>query len=283
MKKIFKSIGKALTYLLVYFGVYGLISGVLVAVLSFSLITEEKQTGRELDYNSFSIQLEEKLSDYLILGTLISGVLTLVIISIVFSIRKKNVLEELNLFKFKTVGVIPIALLGAGFNVFISILFSLIPFPEAWLSSYVDNSSNVTQGGIVSLLTAVIVAPVVEEVIFRGLVYTRLKNGFSLVLSAVISSVVFGVMHSTIIWAMYTFVLGLILIWVFEKFQSLFACIILHTAFNAMGMVLSLLPELPDVFGWIFLIMGFLLILISCLWINNITKNKNNTNRIEKI
>lgn len=281
MKNIFKSVGKALIYFIIYFGVQGIVSCILVAVLSFSLTTEEMKKGNEIDYNSFSIMLTEKLSDYLMLGTLISGILALAIICISFLIRKKNLLRELNLFKFKSMGIIPIILLGVGLNVFISILFSLIPFPESWVNSYMDSSANIMQGNyIVSLLATVIVAPIVEEVVFRGLIYTRLKNGIPLILSAVISSIVFGLIHGTVIWVIYTFIFGLILIWIFEKFQSLLACIILHTAFNAIGMGLSLLPELPDVFGWIFLITGFLLILISCLWINNITKNENDTNKI---
>lgn len=268
MKNTFKSIGKALIYFLVYFGVQGIGSGILVAVLSFSLAAEE------MDYNSFSIQLTEKLSDYLMLGTLISGVLALVIISISFFIRKRNIREELNLFKFKVEGIIPLILLGIGLNVFISILFSVIPFPEDWINSYTNSSANIMQGDyVISLLSVVIVAPIVEEVIFRGLIYTRLKNGIPLILSAIIASVVFGIIHGTIIWAMYTFLFSLILIWVFEKFQSLFANIILHMAFNAMGMVLNILPDLPDIFGWIFLIIGFLLILISFVWVNKTTKN----------
>lgn len=281
MKNTFKSIGKALVYLLVYFGAQGIVSGVIAAVISFSLILEEKQRGSELDYNAFSTLLTEKMSNYLILGTLISGVLALVIIIISFLIRKKDVLKELNLSKLKSAGIIPLVLLGVGLNVFISILFSLIPFPETWVSSYTNSFTNIMQGNyIVSLLSVVIVAPVVEEVIFRGLIYTRLKNGVPLILSAVITSVVFGMIHGTIIWAIYTFLFSLILIWVFEKFKSLLANIILHMAFNAIGMGLSLLPELPDVFGWIFLITGFLLILISCLWINNITKDEKNINKI---
>lgn len=274
MKNIFKSIGKALIYFLVYFGVQGISSGILVAVLSFSLTAEEMKKGNEMDYNSFSIQLTEKLSDYLMLGTLISGVLALAIISISFFIRKRNIREELNLFKFKGEGIIPLILLGIGLNVFISILFSVIPFPEDWINSYTNSSANITQGDyVISLLSVVIVAPIVEEVIFRGLIYTRLKNGIPLILSAVIASVVFGIIHGTIIWAIYTFLLSLILIWVFERFHSLLANIILHMAFNVMGMVLNILPDLSDIFGWIFLITGFLLILISFVWINKTTKN----------
>lgn len=274
MKNIFKSIGKALIYFLVYFGVQGISSGILVVVLSFSLTAEEMKKGNEMDYNSFSIQLTEKLSDYLMLGTLISGVLALAIISISFFIRKRNIREELNLFKFKGEGIIPLILLGIGLNVFISILFSVIPFPEDWINSYTNSSANITQGDyVISLLSVVIVAPIVEEVIFRGLIYTRLKNGIPLILSAVIASVVFGIIHGTIIWAIYTFLLSLILIWVFERFHSLLANIILHMAFNVMGMVLNILPDLSDIFGWIFLITGFLLILISFVWINKTTKN----------
>ena len=65
-------------------------------------------------------------------------------------------------------------------------------------------------------ISVVIMAPLVEELTFRGFMYTRLKQGMPKWIAIIVTSLIFGCVHGTIIWAMYTFVFSLALIFVFE-------------------------------------------------------------------
>lgn len=68
--------------------------------------------------------------------------------------------------------------------------------------------------------------------------------------AAILSSLLFGAVHGTVIWFCYTFVFALLLVWFYEKFQSLAANILFHMSFNLTGQVFSGITEISDVAMW---------------------------------
>ncbi|MEX0776818.1 MAG: CPBP family intramembrane glutamic endopeptidase [Phycisphaeraceae bacterium] len=104
--------------------------------------------------------------------------------------------------------------------------------------------------GTVALLcvSAIVVAPLLEEVIFRGLVQTSLLSVMGRWPVVGVSAVFFAVMHlpAVGVWQAMPplLVLGLILGWLYEKTGSLWPGIALHAAFNAanVAMLLLLVP-----------------------------------------
>lgn len=77
-----------------------------------------------------------------------------------------------------------------------------------------------------------IVSPVAEEIVFRGIVYNRLRRQYSLWIAIIGSALIFGVYHGNVVQALYAFVLGLLIAVLYEKFGSFMAPIILHGAAN---------------------------------------------------
>ena len=67
------------------------------------------------------------------------------------------------------------------------------------------------------------VMPIVEEYIFRGLMYNRMKDYMSANMAMIISSVIFGLYHGNLIQGVYGFVMGLLMIFVYEKYQTMLA------------------------------------------------------------
>lgn len=250
MKKGLKAIGKAAVYFAVYFLTQVLVSVVYSVSLSTKMTMEMMATGEELDVMAMTEALTAQLMEQVMTMTLIAGVITLLIFWIVFLIRKKKFTKEVCIRKIPVNGILPIAILAAGFNVITSVIITYFPWPQAWMDSYAANSSAI-DGSLASWILAVFMAPVLEEIVFRGLMYTRLKKGLPVIAAAIVTSLAFGIAHGTIIWAIYTFVFSMVLIWVFEKFQSLTACIVLHMAYNLAGMALSLIPEDASVVVWV--------------------------------
>ena len=242
MKKGLKALGKATVYFGVYFLVQIIVSAVCSIVLSTKLTMEMMATGEELDMVLLETQLMDAIMGEAMTMTLLSGIIVLLLFWLVFLIRKKKFFKEVCIRPIPVEGILPVALLAACFNLITSVVISYIPWPESWMESYMANSS-VIDNSIMSWITAVVMAPVLEEIVFRGLMYTRLKKGLPIMAAAVITSLIFGTVHGTVIWAIYTFIFSLVLIWVFERFQSLAACIILHMAYNLSGMAMSLIPE----------------------------------------
>ena len=242
MKNGFKALGKAVAYFAVYLLVQVLVSMVFSTVISARMTMEMMASGEELDVMAMTDALMAEVMSKAMEMTFVAGLVTLLIFWIVFLIRKKKFTKEVCIRKIPVTGILPIAIMAAAFNVITTVIISFMPWPQEWMDSYVQNSSAI-DGSFMAWLTAVLMAPILEEIVFRGLMYTRLKKGLPVVVAAILTSLAFGIAHGTVIWAIYTFIFSMILIWVFEKFQSLTACIVLHMAYNLSGMALSLIPE----------------------------------------
>lgn len=271
MKGALKSIGKASLYFGVYLMVQFIVSFVMTSVVSARMAMETIALGQELDNQALYQQVYARIMELSTLMVLISGIVTLVIYWIVFLIRKKKFRKEVVIEKIDTRGILPIILLGMALNIVIALVLDLIPFPQSWIDSYTMNSGSLGEGNvIVNWISVVFMAPVLEEIVFRGLIYTRLKKGMPTLVAAVLSALLFGAMHGTIIWFLYAFVLGLILVWCFERFHSLTANILLHGVFNLMGQVLSIMPDTSDIVMWIMGIIALAVMVGAIVWMKKL-------------
>lgn len=93
-------------------------------------------------------------------------------------------------------------------------------------------------------LLVVVVGPFFEELIFRGWLYAglavRLGDGWA----AVISAALFALIHGDLPALLPLFVLGLIFAWIYRKSGSLWACVLLHSMWNAttFSLLISVMP-----------------------------------------
>lgn len=77
-----------------------------------------------------------------------------------------------------------------------------------------------------------VLAPIAEELIFRGLIYRYLRKRFGVLAAISVSSLVFAVVHFNFDSAIYYFIIGVVLSVVFERTKNLYASICLHALFN---------------------------------------------------
>jgi membrane protease YdiL (CAAX protease family) len=96
------------------------------------------------------------------------------------------------------------------------------------------------------LLSAVLLAPLFEELIFRGVIQTPMvQHSFLrryrwIVILA--SATLFTAVHGTIIWQVVPglFLLGITLAWLYERTGSLMPCFVVHLLFNLVNVILAL-------------------------------------------
>lgn len=86
---------------------------------------------------------------------------------------------------------------------------------------------------IYSIFLAVVVGPLFEEIFFRGFCYTILKNKIGVKWAMVITSAFFALIHENTFAFWPIFILGMILVYVYEKRGSLLAPMALHITHNA--------------------------------------------------
>ena len=84
------------------------------------------------------------------------------------------------------------------------------------------------------------IAPIAEELFFRGFLFSGLRNRLSLWPAAVIAGLVFGAIHAVtgITTVIPLAALGIALCWLYEKTGSLWPCVIAHTFNNGLALLL---------------------------------------------
>ena len=276
MKNFWVNVGKAAAYFGAYFCGQVVVSFIVSFVLSMIISTKMVMESGTLDMDAYTENVTNALSGAMSYILIFSGILTILAFFVVAKIRKKKFLQTAQLNKFKGATVAPIIIGGITFNFTISFLMNLVPFPESWIESYQSSSSEVLGGaGIVLWISAVIMAPLVEELTFRCFMYTRLKQAMPTWIAVIITSIVFGLVHGTIIWAIYTFVFSVVLIFIFERTKSLWASILFHMSFNFVGAFMSTWPELAEkLYGTWFMIGYIALFLGAAVLFILVSRNK---------
>lgn len=103
-------------------------------------------------------------------------------------------------------------------------------YPREWLARVNSSTFLLT----VSFLSIVIIVPFIEELFYRGVMYSAFKNKMNSVLAMLSSSLIWALFHNSQIGLMFgSFIFGIILSIIFEKTRSIIPCIIIHSINNA--------------------------------------------------
>ncbi len=134
----------------------------------------------------------------------------------------------------------------AGISLNFSTTYIMSFLPKSLLESYSETSSGLSEGSLLwYILAAVIMAPILEELIFRSMMISRLSSATGNTLAVILSSAVFGAVHGHIVWSTYAFLLGLLLGFVFVRTRSVTVSIAMHLGFNLVSLI-SRIDTFPE-------------------------------------
>ena len=111
-----------------------------------------------------------------------------------------------------------------------------IPFQEEEAVVLVTGAKAFWMKAYLAFFT-VVMAPVAEEFIFRGVLYTFIKQMGYPKLALFGVSAAFALIHGSAPLALSLFVLALVLTWLYEKTDNLLASIMTHSLFNFVGLL----------------------------------------------
>lgn len=99
--------------------------------------------------------------------------------------------------------------------------------------SYALASQYLYQGNwLLELVGLGILVPLEEELVFRGLIYKRMRETTSPMMSMVMISVIFAAFHGNLPQAVFAFIQGMLMCYLYEKYHSFLAPFIFHAASN---------------------------------------------------
>lgn len=185
------------------------------------------------------------------------------------SVSFKMSIENKRIIPFVIVGTIAL-LFGI-----IAPIGDLIPMPENIKRAFIDFGS---QTGFFTFLLMVIAAPILEELIFRGIILDGLLGKYSPAKSILVSSLLFGLVHLNP-WQFVTgFIIGIFSGWVYYRSKSLSLSIIIHASANLSGFLMryfididlsmndSLVAMYGGLFNLIIAIVGSTIIISGCIY-----------------
>lgn len=278
MKKFFIGLLKGIGYFGIYFGMQLLVTTVYAIVgvvpVAMKYYTSEENVFAPDVFNRYMEEVLQVVMEAALPSVIISALLTIGVLWLIFVCRKKKFTQEISLRKMNPAAIAPLVLMGLSLNVVTGLVLSLVP--EEWMSAYEESSSMVTSGNpVVMVLATVIMAPIIEEIIFRGLAYTRMKKGMPTAVAVILSSALFGVAHGQWIWMLYAFAFGLMLVWVFEHTKSLLANVLLHLSYNGCAMLQLLIPENAPETVWMAINIGSVVVAaLSIFWFAKLPKGE---------
>lgn len=96
-----------------------------------------------------------------------------------------------------------------------------------------------------TVFLASVVAPFVEEFLFRGLIHRWISERTGMWIAIPASAAIFAALHGIPLLIPPLFVVGCLLAWVYEKSRSIWPCIVLHGVYNGL-MTVSLYVALAS-------------------------------------
>lgn len=91
-----------------------------------------------------------------------------------------------------------------------------------------------------------IVSPLAEEVVFRGIIYHRMKKYYPVMAAVFLSALLFGLYHGNLVQGIYGFLMGSLIAYCYEKYHQFFYAFLFHAAANA---VVYTVTSWPDLYG----------------------------------
>ena len=236
MKKFFYTFGICLYPILIYTAIQSSLGMFLAVVFGFF------EGAR--DFNAIMDVLKENA----LVITAICAVVTSVVLSLFFHIDIKNG-RIVKRGQIKAMDFIMAIVGGAGVSIALNIVIALTNMAGKD-TAFVEVSDSITSNPlIVTIICAGILIPIVEEILFRGLIFNRIKCQYNFLAGLLISSLLFGIYHGNIVQGIYATLLGIFLGFAYHKTKSILIPIFIHMGGNTFVSIYGKLGENEENIG----------------------------------
>jgi membrane protease YdiL (CAAX protease family) len=240
--KIVKGIFSVLLFPLIYLLGQVVVSAIYGAVVSIGATIKNQGaiTSGEASLAEFSESLAEGMN------FMIPLLISYAVVALVIFLLLRNDWSATKFWSFRgaSIWIVIISIcLGLGMNFAVSSAISLTggfgigEGYEALLSQTLGNNM------WLELLAIGIIGPILEEVIFRGAVLSRMRGIMGLTWAIIAESILFGLIHMIPLQIMFASVLGLVFTLAYVWSRNIWVPIAMHIAVNSFSVLATYLPE----------------------------------------
>lgn len=219
----------------------------------------------------FSISSPDMLFYVEGIGSLIIKIITVKWLLKIYS-KKEEVLQKENTAipkKYYIYTIITILIFRIIFDNSIGVLVEQIPINENIEEAF----NQLFKYPIIAVVSICIVAPIYEEVIYRGIMLKGLSKKYNDKVAIVVSALLFAIMHMNFQQGINAFLLGIVMGYLYTKTKSLYVSIFAHFINNGVGIIISSvliefikLSKYAEAVQSFITVAGILLIYILIIW-----------------
>lgn len=215
-------------------------------------------------------------SKFLESTVVLTGLMEIIAIPFLLYFMKRDRILRGNLGKetvkqnLSPVFIVVLIFAAAAFSDLLSQAMAFLRIPDLF-PSYGEISEEIysqNSFGVVVLVVGIL-APIAEEMVFRGLVYARLADYLGGKWGILLSGLLFGIYHGNMVQFIFSAILGFWFAWLYQKSGKLLVPILAHAAVNTWSSVLTEIPEGAGFWIWypLLLVAEILIVVWGCYYI----------------
>ena len=241
IKRTLKDLWRLIYPVIIYFAVAFIVQFAAVRVIASAAVANGTITAAGKSTAELQEELNSLINRYSLHLTALTNVVLIPIYILLLMGDEKKRKNSLGIrytaLGIKRLGVVFV--LGMSAAVSVNVIVSLSQIAR-FSPKYQQVSEVIYSGGLfMEIVSAVIAAPILEELFFRGMIYKRLRDMINVKAAVVISALFFGAFHGNLVQFVYAFIIGLMLAYVYEKFKTIWAPVIFHIGANLISVLIT--------------------------------------------
>lgn len=219
---------KGILFALIYLAIYYVVSA---AVQFVYVLYQQYSRGASLS------QIESSVTNGMYALSVISAIISFWIYLIIGKFRKKRIDAVISTRKMPLMVNAMAAILAVGLRLVVTVYYSYSQNVEL-LKKSIDEASMITPqftSGfqiLVAIFSIIVIAPLFEEILFRGLIMNELCSSVRVWLAIILQAILFGVAHAVLFQSIFAFLIGLMLGIIYHVTKSIKTSVICHGVFN---------------------------------------------------
>ena len=231
----------------------GIVTLVMMGISGYLLITQPQVFDTLQGLRDSTTVFNELMQKHYVLIALIGCALTIPLLWLfMVKDRQKEQREDFRLEQWQRTGFLSFLLcfvLGISSCIVLNHVLIYSGVYDLLAEGFEDTAQTLYQGKLLPELISIgILTPLVEELLFRGLAYRRIRWYLDALPAMIVSALLFALFHGNLLQGIYAFAMGFLMAFVYERTHHILAPICIHVGGNLISVLFSDIPVFSRIY-----------------------------------